>query len=173
MKVLLSNIFLLLFLIGQIFVAHGQQDNQDILISATGLQKANDSISFKLSFKNVSPKSIAIFKPDVEYVNYGLMAIGLINQSNSAKFYFNHGKRGDIDNIFLKQEDYIILDTGECYTKQLKLAIKEFSPKASNGDYKVEFMLDYSIVNFTFPCEIKATVFKGKSSTALREKIKL
>jgi hypothetical protein len=116
---------------------------------------------------------MAIFKPDIEYVNYGLMAIGLTNQANSVKFYFNHGQRGDIDNIFLKQEDYIVLDTGECYTKQLNLAINEFVPRVKKGTYRVEFMMDYSIVNFTFPCEIKASVFKGKTSIVFAEKIKL
>lgn len=91
MKVLLSNICLLFFLIGQVHVADGQTNKQDIVISATALYKTKDAIRFKLSIKNVSSASIAIFKPDIEYVNYGLMSIGLINQSNSAKFYFNHG----------------------------------------------------------------------------------
>jgi hypothetical protein len=173
MKTLFLKIFLLLLFANYVHVVNGQTSKQDIIINATTLHRNKDSISFLLVIKNVSSAKMVFFKPNIEYVNYGLMAIGLINQTSSGKFYFNHGQRGDIDNIFLKQEDYIILDKGESYTKQLSLAISEFVPRIAKGTYNVEFMLDYSIVNFTFPCEVNASVFKGKASTVLAEKIKL
>ena len=173
MKTFLVRIFLIVLYFSHIHVVNGQTEKQNIIINATDLRMTKDSICFLLSITNASPNKIVIFKPDIEYVNYGLIAIGLINQDNSAKFYFDHGQNGDIDNIFLKEEDYIVLGSEECYIKQLKCAISEFIPRIKKGTYKVEFMMDYSIVNFTFPCEMKASVFKGKSITEFVKKITL
>ena len=173
MKILFLKILLLLLLANYVHLVNGQIQKQDIIINATRLNGNKTNINFLLTIKNVSSANMVFFKPDIEYVNYGLMDICLINLTTSDKFYFNHGLRGDIDNIFLKPEDYIILEVGESYTKQLRLPINEFIPRIKKGTYKVKFMLDYSILNFTLPCEVYAAVFKGKTSSVFAERIKL
>jgi hypothetical protein len=173
MKTLFVQILLVVLFTSNVHSVYGQAKKENIIINATALHRTKDSINFLLAITNASPEKMAIFKPNIEYVNYGLMAIGLINQADSTKFYFNHGQRGDIDNISLKREDYVVLGAGECYTKQVNLAINEFVPRIKKGTYRLEFMMDYSIVNLTFPCEVNESVFKGKTSTVFAEKMRL
>jgi hypothetical protein len=122
---------------------------------------------------NVSDKTIAFFKPDLEYANYGLIGILLKNVNTHKQYRFDNGGRGDLDNIFLKQENYVLLNKDESFCQNLKLSINQFTPKISKGKYEFEFVLDYGVTNFTFPCEMKAAVFRSKSSRLVHEEITL
>ena len=172
MKNLLIGFFCSSLVLGYL-TTYGQTIANDVTIGIKDLRANKDTISFKLSLTNVSDQSVVLFKPNLDYVNYGLIGIFLKNFSTHKKFRFDNGERGDLDNIFLKQETYIVLNKDETFITVFKLAINKFSPRILNGDYQVEFMLDYSITNFTFPCEINAVVFKSKSSILSAYRIKL
>jgi len=169
MKYIFVYLLLILFVNGNI--ANAQKVSDSIGLRIESLYTRNDSMNISIALENMSSKALAIFKPSIEYVNYGLIAINLISIANQSKFEYYHGNRGDIDNIFLTEQDYIIIDKGETYTKRLKLAIKEFSPKIKRGQYKLEILLDYSLVHFTFPCKIETKIFDGKARAISNDRI--
>lgn len=165
MKIFISALCILFF-----EPASGQKD---ISINMSQLRKIGDSVLFTLTVENSSPSSIAIFKPNILYVNYGLIGINLIGRADSNVSRYNYGARGDIDKIILGDADYVVLMTNECFSREMLLHVKNFLPNFKSGRYKVEIILDYSIVDFEFPCSIQSMIFKKRVSAVSMNKLAL
>jgi len=144
---------------------------QDISVKISNLYKNKDSILLTVTLENISNGRILIFKPDVNYVNYGLLAINLIDQSNISSGHYDYGKRGDLDKLILEESDYLILNEKETYSKRIQLFTRNFAPTITKGFYKLQFTLDYTFINLEFPCKVQSKIFKGKVSTISTTKI--
>lgn len=142
------------------FPSFGQKNSTNLLLNVHKKDSIANYFEMDISISNDDSTSILFFKPDVNYVNYGLINIVLFNQMTKKSYNLNYGERGDLDSVTLTLNNSITLNKGEMFTKNILININNFSPHLPHGEYLLELKLNYSITNFK--TDYKGNVFKGE-----------
>ncbi len=139
--------------------------SQELTIDLSNKQEytLNDTMYISITFKNRETESWLYLKPDIENVNFGLMAFVLKHQTNEKEYVYFLEDGGDIDEISLTCENSILLGEQESFTNRIAVLLKEFTPMLSDkGKYNLSLLIDYSVVDFKVDkCQSK-NVFKKK-----------
>lgn len=139
--------------------------SQELMIDLSNkhVYTLSDTLYVSITLKNTETEPCLYLKPDVENVNFGLMALVLKNQTNEKEYVYFLEDGGDIDEITLTCENSILLGGQESFTNKMIFSLKEFTPMLSDkGKYSLSLLIDYSIVDFkTDKCQSK-NVFKKK-----------
>lgn len=143
----LATIILLFFIFQLNLIA---QREDAIVLNIDKIDFSSDTIKLEISVVNNGDRTIALYKPNLKDICWGLLKIYAISENEKSQKHeiFPCEAIIDLESIKLDCDNTVRLSSQEGLKKIFTFPIEDFSPHIKIGKYIFYVELNYSIVNF-------------------------